>query len=229
MTELVKSCLSVICDFVLNKNIALSEENPDGRVNSSINEEIVKHYIKECVETTDFFRNNEITFVNGKARFWYDCALIKDTELLAPINIKITRLSNTSADNVSSKEGLAYALTGINPESASMNTWEKFNKVLERTNCSLDSDYYFIIVNKDNTSEVFFNSLKCINKLVSNGNNLPFQCNWSDNKTLIEDRSNKDSIKYLLAIYNESNEKKMAAAKKSVETVSSILSSLDEN
>lgn len=39
-----------------------------------------------------------------------------------------------------------------------------------------NKDYYFLVINKTNNADIFFNSLKMLYELIPNGNNLPFQC-----------------------------------------------------
>lgn len=64
-------------------------------------------------------------------------------------------------------------------------------------------DYYFLIINKNDTNDIFVNSLKFIKTLQANGNNLPFQCKWNDNKEM-EERSFEDSQKFILTKFGES-------------------------
>ena len=44
-------------------------------------------------------------------------------------------------------------------------------------------DYYFLVLNKKNSKEVIINSIKGLNQLTPNVNNLPFQIKWNKNKT----------------------------------------------
>jgi len=43
-------------------------------------------------------------------------------------------------------------------------------------------DYYFIVLNKTDSSDIIVNSVKGLTKLTSNNNNLPFQVSWNKNK-----------------------------------------------
>jgi len=45
-----------------------------------------------------------------------------------------------------------------------------------------DKDYYFLVINKNDTSDIFVNGLKTLRILQPNGSNLPFQCEWDINK-----------------------------------------------
>jgi hypothetical protein len=48
-------------------------------------------------------------------------------------------------------------------------------------NCN-KKDYYFLVLNKLNTNDIIINSIKGLNAISHNINNLPFQVNWSKNK-----------------------------------------------
>jgi len=99
---------------------------------------------------------------------------------LIPVNIKITEtLSN---DNINAKEGLYFSLTG--EIYTGSNNWNSFLRKLKENLPSNEPevDYYFLIVNKNNTQDIFYNSLRRINSFVPNGNNPPFQVKWCENK-----------------------------------------------
>lgn len=172
----------------------------DGRLDSAESESVVIHHLKELFQDT----NVEVREAPDK-RWWYD-VLIKCEDEIYPINIKMT--SGVSYDNVSSKQGLFYALTGIWPDKQrGLTRWESYNTLLtENFNPSSNTDYYFIIYFKE--EETFlFTSLKRLNTLMANGNNLPFQCKWSDN---CEDtsRSQEEQSFYLMEVYFNSWVKK---------------------
>lgn len=174
----------------------------DGRLDSAESEIVIIKHLKSL-----FSENKNIEVLDApRRRHWYD-VLIKIDEQIYPINIKIT--SGEGADNVSSKEGLFYALTGMWPETTrGLTHWQSYNTLLTNNfNASLNTDYYFIIYFKEDET-FLFTSLKRINELSPNGNNLPFQCNWSKNciftTRLIEDQSH-----YLMDIYFQSWIKKL--------------------
>ncbi len=165
----------------------------DGRLDSAESESVVFDHLKTLFERT------EVEVINAPdKRWWYDI-LIKYNNKLYPINIKIT--SGSSADNVSSKLGMFYALTGIWPEGVrGLTKWESYNTALtENFNSSSNEDYYFIVYFK-NEETFLFTSLKRLETLTPNGNNLPFQCKWSDNYKNTE-RNEKEQSLYLMDIY----------------------------
>ena len=59
-----------------------------------------------------------------------------------------------------------------------------FNKIKNKQyNNNNKKDYYFLVLNKNDNSDIIINSIKGLNALTANNNNLPFQINWSKNKT----------------------------------------------
>jgi len=59
-----------------------------------------------------------------------------------------------------------------------------------------------LVYNKTN-GEIFVNSLKGLNVLVANGNNLPFQCKWDLNKNF-KNRSFEESCDFIMKKFSES-------------------------
>ena len=172
----------------------------DGRLDSALSEGLVVTHLQEL------FANEDITITTSSIRKWYD-VLINYNGVQYPINIKIT--NGNSADNVGSKLGLYYTLTGIWPEDVQgiNNNWMRYNEsLIQNLNIYNDADYYFIIYFKE-TNHFFFTSLKRIDKLVSNGNNLPYQCNWKQNQYYTE-RKPEEQSQYLMNMYYDSWVKK---------------------
>ncbi|TLD85055.1 restriction endonuclease [Helicobacter sp. MIT 11-5569] len=184
--------LENIVDFLQNNPITLTNESDDGRLNSATNEEII---LKKLIEN---FKEIKVPSI----REWYDFRIVDKDEIF--INIKISDLSNSVADNCSSKLGMGYALSGIKNMPLS---WDKFHKMLA-DELKIGYDYYFLVINKNDTKDCFYTSLKRIQTLVPNGNNLPFQCDWSKNREF-SDRSEIEATRYILKTYIESWDKKV--------------------
>lgn len=157
-----KETLEEIVDFLINHDFSLSNKNNDGRVNSILNEEEILDIISKKFDINI-----------PESRNWADF-YINDT----PINIKITTIR--TADNASSKKGVYYALTGkiYNGNGG----WDNYLKELSKNIKNTDDDYYFLVINKEDGNDVFFNSLKGLQIITPNGNNLPFQIQWNRNK-----------------------------------------------
>lgn len=179
-------------------SIEASNKFNDGRINSIKDEKEIADYVKSL------FGNK---CVIAPPRFWYDISLTIDGKFY-PINIK--SVTGASQDNISSKEGLFYTVTGLDPKKENINKFSVFEeKMLNNINYDSDADYYFIIFFKT-SKQIFFSSLKRVYHLVPNGNNLPFQCKWNDNKEYSK-RNNKEQIDFLIQTYFESVMKKINA------------------
>ena len=195
--DLMPQKLQLMCEFLRNAHVQLSQVSPDGRINSAVSEQnVLLALIK---------RFPDIDIPDGKSRKWYDFSFRDEDGNFYPVNIKISKMSSTP-DNVSSKTGVFYAITGIVPpkEYGWENFWDELHS--NEHNPSNGSDYYFIIINKNDTSDVFCTSLKHLNEVRTNGNNFPFQCCWDKNRTLV-DRTDEEAREFLLNTLKESVEK----------------------
>jgi hypothetical protein len=176
--------------YLSSNSVKLSRQFSDGRVNASINAD-------EVVEVVKSKFNVDIP----ASRHWFDFA-VRTGEERVPVNIMVSTTS--TSDNVQCKLGMYYALTGIWPNFANEIPWGQYFPLLKNgLNTRLDRDYYILVVNKKNPSDVFCTSLKQVQTLVANGNNLPFQCNWGNNRAL-RSRTHDEAVKFLLGKFYES-------------------------
>ncbi|WP_393970983.1 hypothetical protein OXIME_001230 [Oxyplasma meridianum] len=181
--------LEEIRKYLIESNMELSNSFADGRVNSRINEDEVIRLIR-----------GNFSINVPKSRAWYDFSF-EETGIFYPVNIKITE--TTSADNLNCKLGIYYALTGKIPDFPNEIDWLDYFEKL-KTNLSENSkDYYFLVINRSNTTDIFINSLKSLTTLQPNGNNLPFQCKWGINR-IIKVRDYEDAKKFILKNFGES-------------------------
>ena len=163
--------ISDICQYLCARNFSLSKLTSDGRLNAAINEDEVISVIRE-----------KFDIIVPRSRAWYDFA-IEDGQDFIPVNIKVT--DTTHADNLNCKLGLYYALTGRKPAFQNEIAWLPYFEELHK-NFGYDKthDYYFLIVNKTDHQDIFCTTLKSLKTLQPNGNNLPFQSRWKDNRVL---------------------------------------------
>ena len=189
--------------YILKEKIEQSEHKiipsnqyEDGRINSVNDEEEIKKFIRQL------FPNN---FIEAGKREWFDFGLSFDNRFY-PFNIKST--NGKTADNVSSKEGLYFALTGRRPEQDGIKNFKNYNeKIIKYFNPECEEDYYFLVFIKGE-KKVHLTSLKRLNRVIPNGNNLPFQVHWGKNNFTDSNRSKAEQGKYLLNKYIESFEKR---------------------
>ena len=179
-------------------NEQLIDTEEDGRINSALSETIIRNHVADLFQGIG-------SIIIPEVRYWYDIKLIID-QIEYPINIKITE--GNSADNISSKKGLYYTLTGIEPEKEKgLDKWEAFNsKITANFKTATTTDYYFIVYFKSKNL-FLFTSLKRLNTIVPNGNNLPFQCKWNDN-IIATARNEKEQMIYLMKTFIASFKKR---------------------
>ncbi|MBQ9253469.1 MAG: hypothetical protein IJ180_01695 [Bacteroidales bacterium] len=187
---MIPTIIENICQYLQEKDFSLSSNFTDGRINSSVNEEMILNLITQ-----------KFDIVKPRAREWFDFA-IEDNDKLYPVNIKITDTTHT--DNLSCKLGIYYALTGLLPDIPNETSWEKFfAKLYTNIGKYKDRNYYFLIVNKSNYKDVFVNSLKDLQEIYPNGNNLPFQCKWNINRNA-KNRTFEEAKNFLLTTFGNS-------------------------
>lgn len=169
--------LYIIQSYLSCINIESCSLSEDGRTNSCLDEEnIINILIKKF---PDRIKKPDI-------RMWYDI-LVKDYKYgWLPVNIKTT--TTKTSDNTGNLAMCVYAYTDevLDLEKKYQNG--SMSKILikklseNKINYKSKKDYYFLVVNKNNTNEVIINSCKGLSQLTPNSNNLPFQVNWSKNK-----------------------------------------------
>jgi len=183
---MIPKILEDIKNYLINNKLNLSSGSRDGRINSAVNENAILSHIKS--KYSDIIKT-------PKMRDWYDFSIEKDGEFY-PINIKIT--DTTHADNLNCKLGIYYALSGNLPPFDNEVSWIDYFDKLHQAIKENDKDYYFLVINKEDTTDIFVNGLKTLNQLQPNGNNLPFQCKWNINRKPIE-RNFDEAKKFLLS------------------------------
>lgn len=192
MNELLLKLKTEIENSYFPKEKLLSSSTRDGRLDSAESKVVISNFIEKilCSYDLDVFQ--------GKKRGWYDLAFTHNN-MFYPIKITITDGKN--ADNIGSKNGLFFTLTGLNPDVLQgVKRWKTFNETLVKyLNYNTDADYYFIVYFKEE-ERFLLTSLKCLKTLTPNGNNLPFQCSWSANKEF-SNRTKEEQINYLMQTY----------------------------
>ena len=180
-------------DYLNTLTINVSESHEDGRVNSIDDEDTIIDLLVEK------FGDNIET---PPPRCWWDVKVFG-----YPLNIKSSKFGN-AADNFSSKAAILYALTDLPEEEVTCTSWKSFqNKLQMNSSQEKPRDYYIIVLDKT-TKKVYLQSLKSLQKLTSNGTNLPFQINWKDNTHPIE-RNYLQSYDFLIQCYKDSVRKKI--------------------
>jgi len=165
-----------------------SNQNEDGRINSCIDEdEVIKILIEKFGEKIK----------KPKIRMWYDILAFDYMYGWLPINIKTT--TTITSDNTGNLAMCVYAYTDEILDIHRDKSYENgkmsdilFNKLKNKNyNRNHKKDYYFIVLNKNNASDVIVNSVKGLTILTPNINNLPFQVCWDKNRVFTYENINK--------------------------------------
>ena len=180
--------------YLLSQSFQFSEQNDDGRINSCIDEPaIIKLLFEKFV--------NKIK--KPKERHWYDILAFDHIYGWIPINIKTT--TTETSDNTGNLAMCIYAYTDealdIHREKTYTNGIMSdilFNKLKNKNyNRIPKKDYYFLVLNKTNASDIIVNSVKGLSKLTPNINNLPFQVCWDKNRCFKYDTINKKIYQFI--------------------------------
>ncbi len=189
-----------LIDF-LNKNdllkssIKMCNKHKDGRKNSAEAEFVISNTIKI---------NNENISIPEDPRHWFDIEING-----IPCNIKV--IDGKHSDNANCKLGIYFAITGHRPNFSNEIDHKEFifklRTGMDDPNITRDEvDYIFILFSK---KEEKFNwvGLKQIIDIIPNGNNLPFQINFTKaikNKSI--NLTIEQNIKILVGGYKKSGE-----------------------
>ena len=187
---MIPKTITDISKYLSKQGFSLSKQFDDGRINASINEAEILNVIK---------RKFDIEIPRSRA--WYDFAINTKKEFY-PVNIKTT--DTTHADNLNCKLGIYYALTGLLPDFPNEINWlNYFEKLKENIETNENKDYYFLVINKTENTDIFVNSLKGLQTLQPNGNNLPFQCKWDINRDFTK-RTFNEAKEFILNVFGQS-------------------------
>lgn len=157
-----------------------STQNEDGRINSCIDEDEVIRLL------TIQFGSHRIK--RPKIRMWYDILVLDSIYGWIPINIKTT--TTQTSDNTGNLAMCVYAYTDYQLDLHGSKSYENgkmsivlFDKLnYQQYNKIPKKDYYFVVLNKMDNTDIIVNSVKGLTILTPNINNLPFQVCWDKNR-----------------------------------------------
>ena len=191
--------------------VKLATDGDDGREDSQKSERRITQTLALLFESDSFFSSNKLVFKASTARFWYDFLVSGPNGLWLPVNIKISSFSGS--DNLSSKEGLFYTMTGVDPKKVphpnrpgrkiSINSWEPYCEAMAYYfGANMTADYYFLVINKNDIGHVFWTSLRQMASLDPNGSNLPYQAHWGRNMQRVN-RTWQESAEFLMGVFRQ--------------------------
>jgi len=165
-----------------------STQNEDGRINSCLDEpKVIEMLIEKFGEKIK----------KPKCRMWYDILAFDYMYGWVPINIKTT--TTITSDNTGNLAMCVYAYTNEMLDIHRDKSYEngKMSDILlnklknNKYNTNNKKDYYFIVLNKTDASDIIVNSVKGLTILTPNINNLPFQVCWNKNRIFKYENINK--------------------------------------
>jgi len=162
---------------LLKNPISFSNQNSDGRINSCFDED-------KIIDFLIIKFNKRIN--KPKIRMWYDFTAYDYKYGWIPINIKTT--TTLTCDNTGNFAMCVYAYTNYNLKLNESYENGEMSKILinhfnnKKYNNKLKKDYYFLVLNKTDSQDIIINSVKGLDILTPNINNLPFQICWNKNK-----------------------------------------------
>ena len=175
----------IMKNFLKSQVFQFSNQNEDGRINSCFDENKIIELLVE---------NFGGKIKKPKIRMWYDFLVFDYLYGWLPVNIKTT--TTKTRDNTGNLAMCVYAYTNYfldldkpytNGNMSNLFFDELKNKKYNKYN---KKDYYFLVLNKLN-NEIIVNSVKGLEKLTPNINNLPFQICWNKNTEFKYENINK--------------------------------------
>ena len=188
--------LQVVRDELISAQLELNHSTKDGRVNSTLDEDIIIKHLEDVFEKRVW---------KAPPRYWFDMKIYDYRYGWIPVNVKSTTMQ--TADNVGNLALLLYSLTNYSMDLTKIYQNGHVAPILtrhirERILNKKGRDYYFLVVNKSKTEDVVANSLRGLRSLTPNNNNLPFQVKWSINRKLDYHTVEEMAVKVIQTIQN---------------------------
>ena len=178
----------IIKKYLESQAFRFSTQNEDGRINSCLDEtNVIDMLIEKFGEKIK----------KPKCRKWYDILVFDYIYGWLPVNVKTT--TTKTPDNTGNLTMCVYSYTDEKLDIHMDKSYQNgkmsdilFNKLENKKyNTNNKKDYYFLVLNKTDASDIIVNSVKGLTILHPNINNLPFQVRWDKNKTFKYENINK--------------------------------------
>ena len=176
---MIPKILKDVAEIIRKEKIVISEAvEGEGRGGSLKDEGTIIRFLENDPILGEYILSEEAR------RFGDMTVLDYDGETKYVVNIKT---SIGSSDNATSKIGFLYALTDMEPEEMPKNmNWKKFMELLNDRKADIPTkDYWFLCVDKNNSSNVMIRGAKQINCWTENANPANMlQIGWKKEKEL---------------------------------------------
>lgn len=191
-----RTLLTLRYNFNKIQDIVLPTQSNDGRVNSALAESLIISKIKSIVGEDNVFE--------PKVRNWYDVLLHDEQWGWFPVDIKITGMKSSQADNGANLASCVYALTDENLDLTKTYNNGKMSELIvskiknSELNHNHQKDYFYFVINKTDC-KCIINSVKGLGVLRGNLQNPPFQICWYKNKKY-KYNTIEDSVKQFIDV-----------------------------
>ena len=189
--------------YLKSQKIQFSNDNADGRINSCFDEDevirlLIERFDKRIIKPEkDNKKTKKTCEKEDKPRMWYDMLAFDYMYGWIPINVKST--TTKTSDNIGNLSTCVYSYTDEQLDIHRKNTYENgkmsdilFKKLKDKKyNTNPKKDYYFLVLNKTDASDIIVNSIKGLTILTPNINNLPFQVCWDKNRSFKYEKINR--------------------------------------
>jgi hypothetical protein len=176
---MIPKILEDVAEIIRKEKIVISEAvEGEGRGGSLKDEGTIIRFLENDPILGEYILSEEAR------RFGDMTVLDYDGETKYVVNIKT---SIGSSDNATSKIGFLYALTDMEPEEMPKNmNWKRFMELLNDRKADIPTkDYWFLCVDKNNSSNVMIRGAKQINCWTENANPANMlQIGWKKEKEL---------------------------------------------
>jgi len=176
---MIPKILKDVAEIIRKEKIVISEAvEGEGRGGSLKDEGTIIRFLENDPILGEYILSEEAR------RFGDMTVLDYDGETKYVVNIKTSIGKN---DNATSKIGFLYALTDMEPEEMPKNmNWKRFMELLNDRKADIPTkDYWFLCVDKNNSSNVMIRGAKQINCWTENANPANMlQIGWKKEKEL---------------------------------------------
>jgi hypothetical protein len=191
--------LDIVRDCISCSGIVVNDFVSDGRIGSAISEDKITAFLSKDKRVAKKLGKIGYVIHIPDIRCWFDFALINEgSDMFVPVNIKISSLKPHIPEATHARYGLLYSLLGIKIAEATKVQWDKywdyFRSFKDRRS---DKDYYFLIIDKNDPTDVFYTSMKTMRSIHPSSVNLPFQAVWLDNRERDFSRTQDEVYEFL--------------------------------
>ena len=189
-SDLIPSALKAAAEYLEQQKMTLPSGGGNSRVDSSAGESTVIQVLQNAQQWNIVGRNVGTNTNRAPHDMEFEGMLV---------DVKINSL--TGHYDTIAKSTIFYLLTGeTDHPTHTKRFWETLR---DRETPDEQRDFYYLIVNKNDTSDVFAVSLRHIAEVIPNPSNQPFQANW-DNCRHPTERTWQEAKQHLLGIWAKS-------------------------